>query len=225
MELKNKLIKSLILTSLVLASVLLLMILLQPNNVVIDEEAKAGYSSIFGWLGLLLSLPLAWVLVKDHKPAETGKLALVFHYIGLYGTRFCVVAIMYLLFRISGYLVPDHIVNLSAFETYKQKVDLVEYRVSTGYDAIRKNRSWYSFLFVDEFLVIRYSDGRKMPLNVNNFFGSNKLEDSAIASRYESGGFSRFSYRPSNVIGINTSVYINGRRHALGHTIDSITLK
>ncbi len=220
MELKNKLIRAIFLSALVIASSFLLLILFQPTNVVANEEIKVGYSSLFGWAGFVLSLPLAWFLVKDNQPSDLGKVGLAFHYAGVFGTRGCVVAIMYLLFAIGGYVIPNHIINFSAFETYKEKVELVEYRVSTGSDVIRANRPWYSF--PDEFLVIRYSNGQKIPLKVNNTFGSNKLDASKIASKYQQPVFPQH-YR--SVISIRSSVVLNGRRHTLGHTIDSITLQ
>lgn len=221
MELKSKLTKALFLAALVVSSLLFLLILFQPTNVNASVTAQTQYSSLFGWTGLIFSLPVAWFLVKDHLAAGAGKIEKVFHYIGVYGTRLCVVAIMWVLFAIAGYVIPGHIVNMSAFETYTQEVELVEFRVSTGSEAIKSNRPWYSF--PDEFLIIQYSNGRKVPLYVNNSFGTNKLSVAkVIADKYEQAIFPQGR---NSVIKIRMNVTLIGRRHLLGQTIDSISLR
>ncbi|VAW73446.1 Heme A synthase, cytochrome oxidase biogenesis protein Cox15-CtaA [hydrothermal vent metagenome] len=220
MDLKHKLTKALFLTTLVISSVILLLILFQPTNIVADEGVKTSYSSMFGWVGVIFALPLAWFLVKNDKPSDIGSVGLVFHYLGLIGTQASVVAIVYLLFAIGGYTIPNHIINLSAYETYEEKVEFIEYRVSTGSYVNAKQRPWLSF--PDEFIIIRYANGRKVPLIVNNTFGSNKLDVSKVKSKYEKPVFPQ--HRQS-VIRVQSAVVLNGRRHTLGHTIDSISLQ
>ncbi len=219
MDLKNKLTKTLFLATLIISSIILLLILFQPTNVVANEGIKTSYSLTFGWVGLSFSLPLAWFLVKHAKPSNIGGLGLVFHYLGVMGTQASVVAVVYLLFAIGGYTIPNHIINLNAFETYKKKVEFVEYRVSTGSSIRAEQRPWYSF--PDEFIIIRYPSGRKVPLIVNNMLGSNKLDVSKVKSKYENPVFPQHH---QSMIRVQTAVILNGRRHTLGHTIDSISM-
>lgn len=206
---KKKLMQGLILALTILASLCLLLIIFQPTNVVmVDEKYNTAYMAWFAWIGILLSAPIAYAMVKPVPELQRTQFGKIVHNTGIWGTRLCIVFLMYLLFSVGGYLLPKHIVSFAAAETFSEKVIFRDYRlssvpVSPPYQAGR-------FYINNEYLLLIRNDGAFLPLVINNWFGTNKLKYDQVENYLGNPG---------------TRMQLNGRRHAKGYVFDSLTMK
>ncbi len=195
-------------------AVLLLLFFFQPTNVIVAGGQQQFYMSLFGWLGFLLSLPAALLLVKPEPGRPDTRTALILHQAGVWGTRACIVFIVYMLFAVGGYLLPKHLLNLTASETYREEVKLIEYRLAaTEPVPYQKGK----FRFNNEFLVIRRANGKKLPLLINNLVGTNKLDFHSIVPVIS-------AYSQLRING-TASVVLVGRKNSIGRTFDALKLR
>lgn len=204
---QKKLINGLSLGLAILAVICLLIIVFQPTNVVVDEQYKTWYMNLFAWLGILLSAPIAYVMVKPIPDLELKRFGLIVHQTGVWGTRFCIVFLIYMLFAAGGYLIPKHIVVHTASEKFSEKVVYRDYRLS----AVPVSPSYRSgaFYIHNEYLLFMRNNGGFLPLVINNWFGTNKLSFSQVENYLSTPG---------------TRMQLNGRRHSRGFVYDSLTL-
>ncbi len=192
-----------------LAGVMTLLLFFQPTNVVANLAVQNRFLHIFGMVGLVLSLPLAFFLVKSPELRRSGWLASSFQRIGFWGTRFCVVLIVYFIFAFGGFVLPKHWVHFSASETYKEELIDVSYRLAyhggDGGGQLGFSKQWYWY---DEYLHIVRKNGQKEVLLINNTLGINKLNYSKIEGHL--------------VQGQRQNIQLVGRKHPGGFTYDAL---
>ncbi len=197
----------------VLIVVLLLLFFFQPTNVVVTGGSQRFYMSLFGWIGTLLSIPAALLLVRPDPGQRDTRAAEIMHRLGVWGTRGCIVFIVYMLFAVGGYLLPKHLLNLTASQSYREEVRLIGYRLAAtdpvGYQPGK-------FRFNNEFLVIRRADGTKVPLLINNLVGTNKLDFRRIVPVIS-------AYSQLHLSGA-AKVVLVGRKSSLGYTYDKLKM-
>jgi len=205
--LKNKLVKASLISLTSLSCILLIIIIFQPTNVTVDEGYKSSYMTFFAWIGILLSLPIAVLMVKPVSDLDVNRFGQIMHQVGVWGTRFCIVFTFFLLFASGGYLIPKHIVDFNASEIFSETVVYNSYKLSS-----MPNSPPYAagkFWIFNEYVLLIRGKKENLPLLINNWFGTNKLNYSAVENYLGRSG---------------TRMKLNGRKHARGYTFDSLTL-
>jgi len=194
-----------LITLLLISSFFVLVILFQPVNVFVNEDYKTSHMTFWAWVGVLLSLPIAYVMVKPMQKMEANKIGQIMHLSGVWGVRLCIVFIIYLLFAAGGYLIPKHIVNFSADEKFKQTVIYRGYKLSStpSPPPYQSGKFW----IFNEYLLVE-KNRHKIPVLINNWFGTNSFDYDAVESALHLK---------------NSRMVLNGRKHARGYTYDSLT--
>lgn len=227
--LKNRLFDIVLVLLALMGVFCLLVIFLQPTNVIVnDESTKSKFMHLFGWVGILLSIPVAFYLVNPMAGYAKSKIGEVFHQIGVWMTRSFVVFTLYLLFAYAGHTIPAHIVNLNASDAYTETVKYGGFKLSSdayGQSYTQAHGGKFNVLtrmFHNEFIIVRREYGNTIALLINNWYGTNKLNFTSLmdwlvedrcANRHELSGTNGAC-----------KIQLSGRRHSLGITYDRVHL-